>query len=41
MRNQYEEPTLETIIFEEKRNVFTLQSEEAGDDNFVDGDWSS
>lgn len=41
MKKQYEEPTIETILFNEQRNVFTLRSEEAGDDNFVDGEWSS
>lgn len=30
MKKQYEEPTMETILFEEKRNVFTIQSAESG-----------
>jgi hypothetical protein len=30
MKKQYEEPTMETILFEVKRNVFTIQSAESG-----------
>lgn len=31
MRKQYEEPVIETIVFKEARNVFTVQSTEAGE----------
>lgn len=41
MKKQYETPTIDTILFEEKRNVITLSLEDAGDDNYTGGDWES
>ena len=41
MKKQYETPTIDVILFEEKRSVITLSSEESGDDNYVGGDWES
>ena len=35
----YEEPKMELIIFA-KRNVFTIESAESGDDE-IGGDWES